>query len=35
MEKQIITLADQEINERIENHEHFLSLIKKLEIIEG
>ncbi len=34
MEKEIITLADQEIIERIENHEHFLNLIKKLEVIE-
>ncbi len=30
MEKEIITLADQEINERIENHEHFLKHIEKL-----
>ncbi len=34
MEKETITLSDQEINERIENHEHFLSLIKKLDVIE-
>jgi len=34
MEKEIITLADQEINDRIENHEQFLNLIKKLEVIE-
>ncbi len=30
MEKEIITLADQEINERIENHEHFLKHIEQL-----